>query len=502
MLSIPGEPFMGLTASDVLTYYRPSICERRVYLRERGEQEEPPSAFDETLERLGIRHERSHLETFKEIVDLSVIPLAERIDRTREAVKNGFPLIYQGGLTATFPVSGIEIPVTGVPDFLVRKDHSYLIRDSKISRRITEKDHPEILLQLQLYGLLFERTFGQTPSGLQVHSGTGEIIDIAYDKGQSVLPVLENILNFKKSQAEPYSPVGWTKCGGCPFHIRCVGRAEADHDVALVVGVDQNLARALREIGVHTRIDLLTRFDEKTLSEFKKPWGKSTQRVGTSAAKILLMTRMMEENVEKVLAPPAIPKHSDYVMFDLEGMPPHLDELDKIYLWGMKIFGERPSPFLHATAGFGPEGDRAGWMSFLNIASDVFKNYGDLPFVHWHHYERVRIDMYVDRFGDPDGTAARVRSNLLDLLPVTQKCIALPLPSYSLKVVERYIGFKRTQEEYGGEWAMAKYIEATETDDEIKRAESIDQILKYNEEDLDATWAVLKWLRGLSTPPE
>ncbi len=333
---------MEMTASDLLTYYRPSICERRVYLRARGEQEDPRSPFDETLERLGIRHELSHLDTFEEIVDLSAFPLAERIDRTREAVKNGFPLIYQGGLTATFPLGGIEIPVTGIPDFLVRKDHSYLIRDSKISLRITEKDHPEIILQLQLYGLLFERAFGQAPSGLQVHSGTGEIIDIAHDKGQTVLPALERIMNFKKGQAEPYSPVGWTKCGGCPFHSRCVGRAEADHDVALVVGVDQNLARALREIGVQTRIDLLNRFDEKTLSQFKKPWGKGTQRVGTSAAKILLMTRVMEENAEKLLAPPAIPKHSNYVMFDLEGMPPHLDELDKIYLWGMKVFGEGP----------------------------------------------------------------------------------------------------------------------------------------------------------------
>ena len=61
----------------------------------------------------------------------------------------------------------------------------------------------------------------------------------------------------------------------------------------------------------------------------------------------------------------------------------------------------------------------------------------------------------MDRFGDPRGIAARGRRNLLDLLPVTQRSIALPLPSYSLKVVEKYIGFERTLEEYGGDWAMA-----------------------------------------------
>jgi predicted RecB family nuclease len=88
-----------------------------------------------------------------------------------------------------------------------------------------------------------------------------------------------------------------------------------------------------------------------------------------------------------------------------------------------------------------------------------------------------------------------VLANLFDLLPVTQKAVALPLPSYSLKVVEAFVGFKRTQEEYGGQWAMAQYIEAIEMEDEAVRGKVIAEILKYNEEDLAATWAVLCWVR-------
>ncbi len=42
-----------------------------------------------------------------------------------------------------------------------------------------------------------------------------------------------------------------------------------------------------------------------------------------------------------------------------------------------------------------------------------------------------------------------------------------------MKVVEKYIGFKRTMDEYGGNWAMAQYIEAIETEDEAKRQEFI-----------------------------
>ena len=80
-------------------------------------------------------------------------------------------------------------------------------------------------------------------------------------------------------------------------------------------------------------------------------------------------------------------------------------------------------------------------------------------------------------------------------MPVTQAAIALPLPSYSLKVIEKYIGFNRSQDEYGGQWAMAKYIEAVETESAAERAAIMDEILAYNREDLAATWAVLQWLK-------
>lgn len=47
---------------------------------------------------------------------------------------------------------------------------------------------------------------------------------------------------------------------------------------------------------------------------------------------------------------------------------------------------------------------------------------------------------------------------------------------------------------------MAQFIRATETDDEAKRNALMADILKYNEEDLAATWAVFEWLRGKSAP--
>lgn len=167
----------------------------------------------------------------------------------------------------------------------------------------------------------------------------------------------------------------------------------------------------------------------------------------------------------------------------------------------MQVFGATPSEFMPAVSGFGPNGDQEGWFGFLANATRVFEAHGDIPFVHWAPYERTQITRYVDRFGDRDGIAARVKANLLDLLTVARDSIVLPVPSFSLKVIEKYVGYKRSQTEYGGDWSMAMFIEATETSDETKRKEVMDEILQYNKEDLEATWAVFRWLRIKAPAP-
>lgn len=493
---------MRLTASDIYNLYRPTPCPLRVYLREQGIPEAEPSVFEQILERLGKRHEEEHLATLGAYEDLSVVPAEQRTQRTSEAIQNRTPVIYQAEFAWDTTIDGIPVTIIGRPDFLIFDGDGYLIRDSKLSRQVDEDHHLEISLQLQLYGWLFEQTVGTPAKRLQVHTGKGEVVDVPYDGGVAALAELSRILALKRLGAEPYEPLGWTKCnGGCGYNDRCWQQAEARDDVSLIMEVDQGLAKALNASGVTSAQQLLTQFDAKRLSEFKRSWGKGHQRVGKKGEKILVYADVLCSGKERILGPPAIPVYDNYVMFDLEGMPPHLDDLEKIYLWGMQVYGKRPSAFMGVTAGFGPEGDREGWISFLKAAAKTFADYGDIPFVHWHIYERTHINQYIERYGDMEGIAARVLGNLLDLHTVTKNAVALPLPSYSLKVVEEYVGFKRTQDEYGGQWSMAQFILATETDDEAERYARMGEILKYNEEDLAATWAVFGWLRKIPATP-
>jgi predicted RecB family nuclease len=489
------EVTMRLTASDFMTYWRPSPCELRVFLHEKGEPEAEPGAFDEVMRRLGIRHEQEHLATLGSHLDLSNVLIDERVKRTQEAIADKVPVIYQPAFVVRHRIRGTDVEIVGAPDFLILEGDGYVIRDCKMSRHIEAEIHPEIVVQVQLYGWLFERSTDVPAKQLQVFNGMKEIVGVEDDGGEWALAVLENLLRLKQLGGEPFEPVGWSKCGGCGFNARCMDKAKADHSVALVPDVDQNLARTLRGIGVSTRKELLSKFDLVTLSELKRPHGQSQRRVGKTAGRIIQFAEAMETKQEQILCAPAIPPFPNYVMFDLEGMPPYLDEIENIYLWGMQVYGKKPSEFMPAVAGFGPDGDRDCWLAFLENAEKVFDTFGDIPFVHWASYEKTKLNLYIARYGDADGVADRVKTNLLDLLTVARNSIILPVSSFSLKVIEKYIGFKRSQSEFGGQWAMAMFIEVTETSGESKRKQLMDEILKYNEEDLAATWAVFQWLK-------
>jgi uncharacterized protein len=436
------------------------------------------------------------LETLGPYLDLSNVLIDERVGKTLEAIANKILVIYQPAFAVRHKIAATEVEIVGAPDFLILDGDGYVIRDCKMSRRIEAEIHPEIIVQVQLYGWLFERSTGDRAKELQVYNGMKEIVGVGDDGGEWALAVLKNFVSIRELKEEPYEPVGWSKCGGCGFNERCMDKAEADHSVALVPDVDQSLARTLRGIGVTTRKELLAKFDSFSLSELKRPHGQSQRRVGKTAERIIQFAQSMETQQEKILCALAIPVTPNYVMFDLEGMPPHLDEIENIYLWGMQVYGENPSEFMPAVTGFGPDGDRDCWFAFLSNAKRVFATCGDIPFVHWASYEKTKLNLYIARYGDAEGIADRVKANLLNLFTVAKNSIVLPVPSFSLKIIEKYIGFKRSQTEFGGQWAMAAFIEATETSDESKRKQLMDEILKYNEEDLAAIWAVFEWLRA------
>jgi len=492
---------MNVTAGSWYEVYGPTKCEKRPRLISVGVVPAEKDLYQELLETLGRQYEAAYLAGVGLFTNLKTGGDATRLQETRKAIRRRDAVLYQPHFTASVQVDGQAVDVVGDPDFLVWDGDGYLIRDVKIARRVTQRDKPQIWHQLQAYGFLLEALTGEPPKGLQIYNGLGELIDFPYMGKEAFIQDLTMFLRSKAQSPDLYEPVGWTKCGQCPYKSHCWPEAIAAHDVALVYGVSQEAARSLRDRQVET-IEQLAAMDTADLSEMKVRSGSTERRFGKPAAKTIQMAKVLAAGKPVQLAPLALPAGENFVMFDLEGLPPQIDETDKIYLWGFQPFiGGKPRKYVGAVADLDTDWDKESWFLFLREIRNVFEAYGDIPLVHWHHYEKTHVQKYIERYGDPDGIASRVLRNLFDLLPVCRDSIALPLYSYSLKEVEKYVGFKRSQKEYGGSWSIAKFIEAVETHDKKMRAETLDLILIYNEEDLGATWAVFNWLRAYPAVP-
>lgn len=207
-------------ASDFYGYLKPSRCGLRVWLREQGAEEEPPGEMAEMLMRLGIEHEHRHLARFPHHLDMAALPREEQRAATIAAVAAGERVIYQGRLEATAILAGREVEIVGHPDFMLPARRGYAIRDSKLNRRVgPAQEH--VRLQLELYGWLYEQTFGEPPVAIQVHAGTDEILHLDYEGGVDALATCEELIGFRLAGEEPDEWVGVSKCSGCGFRDRC-----------------------------------------------------------------------------------------------------------------------------------------------------------------------------------------------------------------------------------------------------------------------------------------
>ncbi len=456
--------------------------------------------FGELLKRLGEAHETRYLETLGAYVNLSGVPdsyadFQERRNATQSAVRTGEDILYQPVMFGWRDVDGEQDFIMGIPDLLVREGDGYLVRDCKLARHVSDRTHPEIARQLELYGWLLEQEYGEEPLRLEVLLGDGEILELPYDGGRKALAELDRIKALSRISEAPYEPVGWSKCAGCPFKLSCWDRADQRQDVAVLFGVDQKVARQLHADGNGSYADMLQGSNIEGLMQLNG--------VGeTKARKILRHAEARYTG--KVLQIGRFPHLLDrpYVMFDIEGVPEQPEEWEKAYLWGLQVFGgSQEGWYRGAVAPFRDDGDWRCWEGFLDEARDIFEEHGDIPFVHYASYEKRMINRYVERYGDPAGVAGRVLDNLLDLYTLVPKTVILPDPSYSLKLVEKRAGYQRSQAEYGGEWSIAKYIAAVETGDATAYEEAIGEVLIYNREDLEATWAVFQWMaRDFSQP--
>lgn len=296
-----------------------------------------------------------------------------------------------------------------------------------------------------------------------------------------------------RSSEEPATLLAHSVCRDCPFYEHCWDKAEADGRIEVLSEVDRAGAAALLAMGV-TSVAALASLDPDALTH---------AALRPRAQRMVAEARAHHGRHAVWLKPPQLPSGRTLVWFDLEGDSGSETESLPIYLWGLAVESESGAEPEAYFADLEPGGDLAGWTRFLARVSALLDAGHDPLFVHWHGYERQWVDYYLERHGAPAPLLRVLGSDrhFFDLHRVVERCVRLPLRSYSIKFVAPWMGFEWRDPDSGSEWSIAQFHRARSTEDAQERASRLAAIAQYNADDVLAMRAVWRWIEANQPSP-
>lgn len=448
---------------------------------------DPIGEYEKLLFKLGQEHEARFVKkTYPEAQEI-------KYETNEEGFKMSLQMMADGVDTLTnVPLFYLPDGIFGVADVIERVNegksifgnYHYIPKEVKLATNIKEKH----LMQATFYTLLLGKIQNYIPEHFHIVNGKMEITDYMFsDYKQRLDGAIQTFRNIRDGKLKPtptYNGCSW------PWESYANKEAQRTMDMSLICGLGAKTKDKIECIGLYTVDDIYTATDDKLLgvkgigNKVLKTFKMSAEAIKTGKHIVFDSTALQ------------IPHAKTELFLDLEGTMKttvgdgenSIDVEPIDYLIGIlerENGKETFIPFVAHTI----EEEPVMWNKFLQWISGK----DDFVLYHWHHYERIHFKELVARHGCPPDLWARIESSMVDLLPITKKCVMFPTYGYSLKQIAPYCGFKWRQKDVTATESIAMYMAYTRTKD----SELLDKILKYNEDDVIATRVVKDWLTSL-----
>lgn len=472
----------SVTAQDFYDYEK---CPHRVYLNRHGDPNEklPHSEFLNMLFERALLHEQ---EVIRNLV--YEVPLGERLEdrflATFELMSRGAERIFQGVL--------MEGNDCGIPDLLERVDGTsssfgaffYKPVDIKSGSGYDNPDKQTLRddygMQLFHYGSLLHRIQNFFPTNGEIINKLGQRVTYPLQNFGALfvqtLPEVQALV----SGAMTDEPVRSGYCPECQWWGHCESILTAANDVSLLPDVGRSKRAALFDVGVK-EIAAVREFDFSATKV--KGFGLKTTNAVQRAARVYLT------NTPEPISKPVVPDAPLRIYLDFEDDP--MQEL--IYLCG--IWAEPPLGGLnyHGSIATTEVGEASLWAAFQQFCKRIEND--DYIVFHYSPYEKTKISQLEKKHGVAEKTALDLfRSRLVDLKPIVENSIALPIRGYGIKHVGKFIGFKYTAANAGGAQSIVWFREYQK---DQSRVDTLETLRNYNQEDCLAMKAVRAWLMTL-----
>ncbi|MDB9528429.1 TM0106 family RecB-like putative nuclease [Oscillatoria sp. CS-180] len=481
---------------DLLLHYQ--RCSRRAYLDTHHDsaQADRPSDYLQKIKQDSAEHRAAVLEDYEPLCR----PQYQRGD-WRKGAQETIALMSQG---VDYIVGGVllnavenDLYLVSRPDLLVKQagwsvwgDWQYAPVDIKLGKK--PKLDYQIVATFHAYVLAYSQGNWPHESWLALREGRYHSVDL--DQQLSKFgEALEACLADLQSDRAPEVFIAHSRCDLCRWFSHCYETARDTFHLSLLPGVTPARYSHLKTQNLTTVSDLAQA--HPTQLAYLPGFGDAVAEKLVHQAQATLYNEAIARTPTPplngfVLAPQDLPSAEVELYFDIEAAP----DVDVIYLHGVLVVDHRTQteefhPLLAETV----EDEQTAWEQFL----DLVLRYPQAPIYHFCPYEAQTAKKLTQHYGSlPPDDLRRLLARFVDIHWCVTEAVTLPVESYALKHIARWMGFEWRDSDANGAQSICWYNEWLTTGDRAY----LNAILRYNEDDCRATYHVKQWLTNFAKP--
>jgi predicted RecB family nuclease len=479
---------MFITADLLLNYQR---CSRRAFLDRYGdaEQKDPPNDYllkliqDSAENRRQVLSTQEHRQPTYKSGDWS-----KGAEETLKLMRAGVERIYQPVLLAE---EG-EVTLVANPDLLVKRpgrsifgDWIYVPTEIKLSKR--PKQEYQIIVAYFVKVLAAVQGAWVEEAWLILKERGAFAVDL-----WEVIPRMDTILTScieaVTGDEEPEVFISRSRCSLCHWFSHCYTIAKSDNHLSLLPGVTQSRYLQLQALNI-TTLEALAETPPAQLEPLPGFGSETARKIVRQARSTLQNVALLGESLaahtvgKRPFVLPSIPTASIELYFDIEAEP----SLNLVYLHGVLVVDRiKQTETFHPLLAETPEEEPIVWQKLI----DLMWAYPTAPIFHFCPYEVQTVERLGKLFGTPDELIQPLVKRFIDLHDYVTQTVTLPVESYALKHIARWVGFDWRDSSANGAQSIYWYAQWLATGDRSY----LDSILVYNEDDCRATYQVKEWL--------
>ncbi|GAB4378024.1 MAG: TM0106 family RecB-like putative nuclease [Elainellaceae cyanobacterium] len=480
----------GLWITDELlfNYQR---CQRRAYLdayEDKGRRDSP-SDYLLKLRRDSIAHQSEIVgQESAHKPDYPRYDWLTGAEATRRLMQQGVERIVQGVLHVILE-NGMHL--VSCPDLLIKQpgqslfgDWTYVPMDIRLGKR--PKMDYQVAASFHAFVLAGVQGMWPETSWLMLRQRGAYAVSLV-DMLPRMQEILQNCIVSLLQPEEPEVFIAHNRCDLCQWLSHCYSIAQTKQHLSLLPGVTPSRYAYLKELGLTVLEDLATA--NPKLLEPLPGFGAQVAHRLIRQAQSMLNNQALPDFIFPDASPfpllsvEELPTAAVELYFDIEAAP----EQNLVYLHGVLVVDrQQQTETFYALLADTQEDEQRVWEEFLELVWQ----YPTAPIFHFCPYEVQTVKRLAEQYGTPSDWVEPLVSRFVDLHERVTRVAILPVESYALKPIARWVGFDWRNPDANGAQSICWYAQWMATGDRS----FLEAILHYNEDDCRATYWVKNWL--------